>query len=113
MPSKSARTGGTTGPGGKFDSTGNREQVIRHREQVKALLQRIGTAGYDKATPGEKCFIDDCRIKMQGANPTFGWRQVESLQAISSRVCSKSPVGLKPLTSSPTRGVTPLPSTAR
>ena len=70
-----------TGPGGQFDSIGQKEQQQQNLALCTRLLGEIGSDGERLADSNDKLFLQDCRIKLNqfGANAMFGWRQVESM----------------------------------
>lgn len=75
------------GPGGKFDSTGNEASRGANTALIVKLLPDV-ESGIRLLTPIEGDFIRDCRIKLNqmGGKATFGWRQVEKMVELSTRL---------------------------
>ena len=75
---------------GNFNSIGNASEQKQNLALVTRLLGEIGHDGYYSAVvdSNERLFLTDCKIKLnqEGSRATYGWRQVEKLVAIHSRV---------------------------
>jgi hypothetical protein len=77
-----------TGPGGKFDSIGNKSQQQENLALAVRLLGEIGADGKEMVPTNERLFLIDCMIKInqEGTRATFGWKQVEELVRIHAEV---------------------------
>lgn len=87
-----AREGETTTLGGKFLSTGSREEQDANRILVLRLMAEIGSDGAKLIVePNDKLFLTDCRIKLNSGKDhvVFGWRQVAAMVRIHKHVQGK------------------------
>lgn len=77
--------------GGKFHSTGVKEDVAANTALVCRLVGEIGVDGYELVAERDRPFIDDVRFKLQsgGSSAVFGWRQVEAVVRVHGEVEAK------------------------